>query len=915
MGHAINKVLKDITVRHKILCGSKVHYVPGWDCHGLPIELKAVSGSENLDSSAIRVKARNFAKNAISVQMEAFKSWGITADWENGCYFTYNPDYIKAQLRLFCSMHEKGYVYRDLKPVYWSPSSRTALAEAELEYDDKYVSTTATVKMKVTELSSGLSDVMSKLAGTTKGKAVFALIWTTTPWTLPSNRAICFSPKLEYVLAKLDGDEDCLYIIGKDVYQEFSDKIGRHLEVLSTFIGDVLHGAKYSSPFSDESGNAVGLPFLPGNHVTGEKGTGLVHTAPAHGPDDFVVALAYGLPLDCFVNEEGCFTSDLNHLSLKGLPVLSKETTMKIISLLGDNLIHTAPFTHSYPCDWRTKKPVILRASQQWFVATDKLKTLALEQLSKVMVVPERGGDLKSSAMAGMLQRRPYWCISRQRAWGVPLPVLYNSQDGHPITSREFVEHLCSCIDQCGTDFWWTLPLNELISSDISSKYSVSELKKGQDIMDIWFDSGVSWSSVLESHGNAKVADLYLEGVDQFTGWFQSSLMTSCAIQGVSPYKKLYVHGFAVDQEGRKMSKSLGNVVDPEDITCGGKDSKSKPAYGVDALRWWVASHSGTNNNMPVSSELMVASAETVHKLRLVLRFLLGCLHGSSNNDYTCDSYDDIPHLDKYLLHLLCSFDSMVCKHYEAFQYNRVCSAIVNFVTNEVSAVYCHLVKDRLYCLPVESNARNSCLRTISEILDVVSKATAPILPHLIEEVYLHHPVPRGDSGFFRWAALGQRSPSIQWHFPDAVESVELALKVRQIINQKAASMGEGNSWKLGARINANDEAFGRLKALQPYEESSDSELVEILQVSFVHIQNALREGKSDKVKDNCTGVPPSHLDSDVGQPIDATLLNVSVEIFPLEGRLFKCDRCRRFTSYIDSELCHRCSIVLKSMS
>ncbi|XP_071454939.1 isoleucine--tRNA ligase, mitochondrial [Hetaerina americana] len=920
MGHAVNKILKDITIRHKILQGSRVHYIPGWDCHGLPIELKAVSAAENLCPPEIRIKARKFAKDAVSVQKKAFKSWGITADWENGCYFTYNADYIKTQLRLFSTMYEKGYIYRDLKPVYWSPSSRTALAEAELEYDDNYISTSATVKMRLTSIPTALMNVIAntneaqRIAGTEIGSyEVYALIWTTTPWTLPSNCAICFSPKLEYAFAKSLGRADnCLYIISKDVCEEFGHKIGQQFEILSTFSGELLSGAKYSPLFSQEEGKDS-LPFLPGSHVTGEKGTGLVHTAPAHGPDDFVVALSNRLPLNCYVDEDGCFTSEMKHLQLEGLPVLSKETSLKVMSLLGENLIHSAPFTHSYPCDWRTKQPVILRASQQWFVDTGKLKDRALEQLSKVVIVSERGRDVKSSAMAGMLQQRPYWCISRQRAWGVPLPVLYHKHDSSPVTSRELVNHLCSCIDKHGPDFWWTLPLSDLISGDISSNYSINDLEKGLDIMDIWFDSGISWSAVLDMHGSAQVADLYLEGIDQFRGWFQSSLMTSCAIQGISPYKKLYVHGFAVDQEGRKMSKSLGNVVDPEEITCGGQDLQKQPAYGVDALRWWVASHSGTHNNMPVSSELLEASAKSVHKLRLVLRFLLGCLYGSEEADAVHADSCDGQLLDKYLLHLLGNFDSKVCMQYETFQYNRVCSTVINFITNEVSALYCHLIKDRLYCFPIESKERKSCIRTISGILDVVSRAIAPILPHLIEEVYLHHPVPKGDAGFFRWASRNSSSLSNEWSYPEVVKIVELALQVRYSINQKAASFGDGNTWKLGARIRANEEAFQMLNVLQLNEESCESELAEILQVSHVCLQNKVLKDDADLSKDP-TMRAQLYLTSNNYQEIEVSShLPVSVAIFSLQGSFFRCERCRKYTATEDGELCQRCSAVIDS--
>ncbi|PNF36001.1 Isoleucine--tRNA ligase, mitochondrial [Cryptotermes secundus] len=615
IGHAINKILKDIIIRQKLLQGYQIHYVPGWDCHGLPIELKALVGETNLSAVTIRKKAEQFAREAIADQKEAFRSWGVMADWDK-CYFTFDKQYVKNLLRQFHRLYEMDLVYRDVKPVFWSPSSRTALAEAELEYNPAHCSMAITVRLLMQRVPDAICSFIPPHIA-----SVFALIWTTTPWTLPVNQAVCFNPDLSYSLVSIDGHSGEMYIVASELVEMLQQKLCRRVEIVTTFPGSSLGGARYIHPCRSEQVQ----PFLPAAHVTTTKGTGLVHSAPAHGPEDYLVALEHSIRIECFVDEAGCYTEDAGP-ALQGLSVLS-EGNEAVMTLMSENILHSEQLVHSYPYDWRTKQPVILRACCQWFIDTNAIKQKAIEALKTVKIFPEHGGSAKSGGgLLAQLERRPYWCISRQRVWGVPLPVFYHKTSGTPILTESLINHLCYLLDEHGRDFWWTLPLDRLVPEEVLSEHAVSldELEKGQDILDIWFDSGFSWSSVLNGQ---KVADLYLEGLDQFNGWFQSSLMTSVALRGQAPYRAVFVHGFAVDAEGRKMSKSQGNVVDPLDITHGGQDKKSEPAYGIDTLRWWVACHATEHSNIPVSRNVLEASAEAVHKIRIVLRFLLGTLH------------------------------------------------------------------------------------------------------------------------------------------------------------------------------------------------------------------------------------------------------------------------------------------------
>ncbi|RZC33056.1 isoleucine--tRNA ligase, mitochondrial, partial [Asbolus verrucosus] len=458
MGHALNKILKDTILRYQILKGNKVHYVPGWDCHGLPIELKALS-KHDATPLEIRSKARAFASTTIRNQKEIFKSWGILGDW-NHHYATYNPDYVKLQFKLFYKLYEKNLIYRDIKPIYWSPSSRTALAEAELEYNEQHRSPSVFVRFKIKNIPNRKFD------------RIYALIWTTTPWTLPSNQAVCYNPALSYSLVKNPKD-DSLYILASDLIENLSQTLNYKLEIVDSLHSETLSHCTYIHPLYKEKE----LNFIAATHATSAKGTGLVHTAPAHGPEDFLVALHNKMQIENLINELGCYNSSAGKY-LDGKFVL-EEGTQEVLKLIKDDIVHLHDHVHSYPYDWRTKKPVIIRASQQWFLDTDSIKSRAIDLLEDVQIIPKVSSEMYKRNLINQIQKRPYWCISRQRKWGVPIPVFFNKLNDKILTSEDLIRHLCMLIDNHGTDFWWQLPLHQLIPEELREGVSIDQIQKG----------------------------------------------------------------------------------------------------------------------------------------------------------------------------------------------------------------------------------------------------------------------------------------------------------------------------------------------------------------------------------------------------------------------------------------------------
>ncbi|XP_042679752.1 isoleucine--tRNA ligase, mitochondrial [Centrocercus urophasianus] len=885
VGHALNKILKDITNRFHMMRGYKVHYVPGWDCHGLPIELKALSevkGAENLSPVEIRQKAKEFAERAIEKQKAAFIRWGIMADWAN-CYCTFDPKYEANQLRVFHKMYDKGFIYQDYKPVFWSPSAKTALAEAELEYNEQHVSRSVYMKFPLLKSPPKLASVIDGSSPTS------VLVWTTQPWTVPANQAVCYMPDAEYSVVKCATTGEHL-ILAADRVESTAAVLDTQFEVISTCKGVDLADGSCAHPTIPGRVS----PLLPANHVTMAKGTGLVHTAPAHGMEDYSVASHHQLPTECLVDESGHFTEAAGP-ELKNKNVLEEgnEVVIKMLQAAG-SLLKEEKYVHSYPYDWRTKKPMIIRASKQWFVNTTNIKATAQEVLKKVKIIPTSA----VSRMLEMLDRRTFWCISRQRCWGVPIPVFYQKDTGESLINSETITDIIKIVEQQGTDAWWTLPIEQLLSKEAVAKaggHDVLDYVKGQDVLDIWFDSGTSWAHVLE--GTEQRADVYLEGKDQLGGWFQSSLLTSVATRKKAPYKTLVVHGFTLGEKGEKMSKSIGNVVDPDVVINGGDDHTKDPPYGADVLRWWVA-ESNVFTEVLIGPVVLNAARDDINKLRNTLRFMLGNMAGFNPET------DSIPPsemyiVDQYMLHLLQDYGSKVTEAYKEYDYSKVVRLLQAFCSRNLSNFYFSVIKDRLYCEEEKDPKRRSCQTVLAEALDAVVRSFAPILPHLAEEVFQHLPYKKDSEGVFR---TGWINTSSGWKKPGIEEAIEGACAMRDSF---LGSISGKNPLEYEVIIVIEPGLlFELMEALQAEESSRVSQLNEIMMASQTTLLSEI----------------PKETPADANIVTGNFLINLeggdireesSYKVIALPTAKAKCPRCRRYTSDSTSTPCPRCLKVI----
>ncbi|XP_053164848.1 isoleucine--tRNA ligase, mitochondrial isoform X2 [Hemicordylus capensis] len=828
VGHALNKILKDITNRFYVMKGYRVHYVPGWDCHGLPIELKALSEHEetNLSAMEIRQKAKEFAEKVIEKQKSAFIRWGIMADWDN-CYYTFDRKYEAKQLSIFRQMYEKDYIYQDYKPVFWSPSTNTAVAEAELEYNQQHVSRSVYIRFPFLKLPPKLASILDGLP------AVSLIIWTTQPWTIPANQAVCYMPDSEYSIVKC-ADTGEHFIVAADRVQSTAAVLDTQFDEISTFKGIDLEGSVCSHPTIPGKES----PLLPANHVTMSKGTGLVHTAPAHGMEDYSVASHHQLPMDCLVDEYGHFTEAAGpELQNKAVLEEGNDAVIQMVQA-AKHLLKEEKCIHSYPYDWRTKKPVIIRASKQWFINTANLKAAAQEALKKVKFVPAS----VMNRMLDMLDRRTYWCISRQRRWGVPIPVFYHKTTGEPLINRKSIENVIKVVEQHGSDAWWTLPIEQLLPREAvaqAGKHDVHDYIQGQDVLDIWFDSGTSWAHVLADAGER--ADLYLEGKDQLGGWFQSSLLTSVATRKKAPYRTLVVHGFTLGEKGEKMSKSIGNVVDPDVVINGGNDHSTDPPYGADILRWWVA-ESNVFTEVLIGPAVLNSARDDINKLRNTLRFLLGNLAGF-NPETDSVPTSEMYVIDQYMLHLLQGYANKVTDAYKEYDFGKVIRLLQAFHSRELSSFYFSMIKDRLYCEEEKDPKRRSCQTALAAVLDTVVRSFAPILPHLAEEVFQYLPYKKESSSVFR---SGWMNTSPVWKKPGLEEAVEGACAMRDAF---LGSIPGKNALEHQVVIVLEPGLlFELMEVLQQEESSSTSQLNEIMMASQTTL---LTEVPRDMVTDD----------------------------------------------------------------
>ncbi|WP_017753650.1 isoleucine--tRNA ligase [Calidifontibacillus oryziterrae] len=707
MGHALNKIIKDMIVRFKSMSGYHAPYVPGWDTHGLPIET-ALTKSGKVDRKKMSVAdfrklCEEYAYEQIDRQREQFKRLGVRGDWENP-YITLTKGYEAQQIKVFGEMAKKGYIYKGLKPVYWSPSSESALAEAEIEYQDK--------RSASIYVAFSVKDGKGKLSGDEK-----IIIWTTTPWTIPANLGICVHPELEYSVVEVDSSK---YVLASALLEEVAKVLEwENVKVEKTLKGTELENVVACHPFYDR--NSI---VMCGEHVTTDAGTGCVHTAPGHGEDDFVVGKKYGLDVLSPVDDRGCFTNEAPGFEGMFYDDANKEITKKLEDV--GALLKLTFITHSYPHDWRTKKPVIYRATSQWFASIKDFRNELLQAIKEVKWVPAWG----ETRLYNMMKDREDWCISRQRAWGVPIPVFYG-EDNEPIITDETIEHVSNLFREHGSNVWFEREAKDLLPEGFTSSHSPNgKFTKETDIMDVWFDSGSSHQAVLvEREGLQRPADLYLEGSDQYRGWFNSSLSTSVAVTGKAPYKGILSHGFALDGEGRKMSKSLGNVVVP---------NKVMQQLGADILRLWVASVD-YQSDVRVSDAILKQVAEVYRKIRNTFRFLLG------NLDDFNPAADQVPinelrEVDLYILVKLNKVIHKVTQAYENYDFAEVYHTINNFCTIELSSFYLDIAKDVLYIEPANSKNRRAIQTVLHESLLALVKLVTPILPHTADEVWTYIP-------------------------------------------------------------------------------------------------------------------------------------------------------------------------------
>ncbi|MCE4993441.1 isoleucine--tRNA ligase [Staphylococcus xylosus] len=851
MGHALNKILKDIITRYKSMRGYYAPYVPGWDTHGLPIEQaltkKGVKRKE-LSVAEFRKKCEAFALEQIENQKKDFKRLGIKGDFNNP-YITLKPEYEAAQIRLFGEMADKGLIYKGKKPVYWSPSSESSLAEAEIEYQDKR-SPSIYVAFDVKD-GKGIVDPDAKF-----------IIWTTTPWTLPSNVAITVHPDLTYGQYNVNGQK---YIIGKDLASDVVEALGWDEDTLvleNEFKGKELEYVEAQHPFFERESLVIN-----GLHVTTDAGTGCVHTAPGHGEDDYIVGQKYNLPVISPVDDKGVFTDEAGQFEGMFYDKANKEIT----DLLKENgaLLHLEFITHSYPHDWRTKKPVIFRATPQWFASIDKVRQDILNSIDETQFKVDWG----KTRIYNMIRDRGEWVISRQRVWGVPLPVFY-AENGDIIMTSETVNHVADLFEANGSNIWFERDAKDLLPEGFTHPSSPNgEFTKETDIMDVWFDSGSSHRGVLEARPELSYpADLYLEGSDQYRGWFNSSITTSVATRGQSPYKMLLSHGFVMDGEGKKMSKSLGNVIVPDQIV------KQK---GADIARLWVSSVDYLAD-VRISDEILKQTSDVYRKIRNTLRFMLGNV-----NDYNpatdAIAEDNLLEVDKYLLNRLREFTANTLDHYDNYDYLDIFQEVQNFINVELSNFYLDYGKDILYIEERDSHKRRSMQTVLYQIVVDMTKLLAPILVHTSEEVWSHIPHVEEESVHLT-------------NMPDRVE-VD-----REFVDRWNTFMKLRDDVNRALEVARNEKVIGKsLEAKVVIGSNDNFDATSFLQ-QFADLQQLFITSQAEVVDYVEDGIPYQYGD---------------IRIEHAHGE--KCERCWNYSESLGSvgelnNLCPRCQEVVKTL-
>lgn len=794
VGTAMNKILKDILIKYKSQRGFYAPYVPGYDGHGLPIEnavVKNIKGGRHAISEVeLRAKCREFAHKNLKGQESEFKRLGVLGNWENP-YLTINPEYEAEQVRVFGEMYKKGYIEKGLKPVYWCAACETALAEAEVEYAD-HTSTSIYVRFKFDDES--VKKISSILNNANGNKDVYAIIWTTTPWTIPSNMAISMHPRFEYTFFEYKND---VYVAAQELLASFLKDVEwdeADIKVLGTCVGQDLELLATKHPLVDRKS-----PIILGDHVTLDAGTGSVHTAPGHGLEDYEVGCKYNIDVFSPLDGSGIWTETVGIPELVGVPYY-KGNSMVIEMLQNCGaLLQQQDIQHSYPHCWRCKKPVIYRATPQWFVKVDKFRDKALEAIHGVKWIPASG----ENRIGNMVESRTDWCISRQRAWGVPIPIFYCEDCGEVICDDRTIENVARIFEEESSDAWVKYSAEELLPEGyVCPKCGKKHFKKEKDIMDVWFDSGVSWRAVVEKRseelGHTPV-DMYLEGSDQHRGWFQSSLLTSIATQGKAPYKQVLTHGFVFGEDGRKMSKSLGNYIRPDDII---------KNYGADILRLWAASVD-YRNDIKIGNNIVGQLTEIFKKTRNTARFLIGNLFDfDPNSDYV--EYDELKNIDKFALHKLNKLIAEVTEAFENYEFYKYFQSLQNFAAVDLSSFYLDIVKDRLYTAGKKSLSRRACQTVLFENLMALVKILAPVMPHQAEDIWQNVPeVQRGGLVSILlsdWPVVNEK-----WNNPELEADFTKILKSREVVSRAIeplrADKKVGSSLEVAVTVKADDDS------------------------------------------------------------------------------------------------------------
>ncbi len=877
IGHALNKILKDIIVKYKAMSGYKAAFVPGWDCHGLPIEhvvsKRLEAQKESKSPKEIRQMCRMEAQKWIQIQTDQFKRFGVLADWDHP-YLTLQKEYEAEEVRILSKMIQKGVLYRDQKSVHWCPALQTALAEAEIEYQ-QHKSPAIYLKFYIKE---GIEKLLPQSCS--KDYRTALVIWTTTPWTIPSNRAHAVHPQFDYNIYQLDQE---YIILAKELQSSFEEKINQKLKhIAGPFKGQQLEGIMtYQVMYPKQIS-----PVILSHHVTLEAGTGIVHIAPGHGTDDFYLGKKYKLEIFSPVDDFGCYTDQVPEY--KGMNIFDANPLLVKQFQKSGHLIQHEIIQHSYPHCWRSKTPLIFRATQQWFVSMDQeshpIRKMALKAIKNVGWIPEWG----EKRITGMIADRPDWCLSRQRLWGVPIPVFYCDHCHHPYHTLESMNKIADSMEkENGIEAYWSKPVSAFLPPDAQCQQcGQNTFHKGKDILDVWFDSGVCWAAIQKKHPLMTFpADLYIEGSDQHRGWFHTSLLTSVAIEQKPPFKNVLTHGFVMFSKGVKMSKSEGNIMDPQSVI---------QKKGAELLRLWAV-HEDYTQDMTCNPEAFDRLTETYRRIRNTMRFLLGNLNDFLKNPQACQlPYKQLKDLDQWILHRLNGLIKEVTQAYEGYAFYKIYHLLNNFFNVELSALYLDIIKDRLYVCQADSPERRSAQTALWYLTETLIGLMAPILSFLSEEVCDHLPNNKKSVFLMRFPRL-----RTQWDRPDLEEKYTLLLALRRKVSKKIEDLRNKKQMRssLEARVCLQCQ---KDSLLYKFLSSVKDELVEFFIVSEIVLENLSVTGE----------------ENNKGQKeiLEKQIEKLEVIVTKAQGQ--KCVRCWHFNPQVGEvlpDLCPKCTLILKA--